>query len=232
MLGKISIPQRLRKSRQSEDFDDSPGSPFSACSDIEKSRRSIRYREFVSRVGRRYESASLETFEAETGRQKAVLDAVREYVERVNDRIESGQGILFFGPKGTGKDHLAVAVAKATLLRGFTAHWSNGLDWFGDLRDGMERDARESSLINRLARPSLLVLSDPLPLTGELTQHQSSQLWRVIDRRYRDMKPTVVTMNVASRKEAEERMGAALVDRLAHGALALFCNWESYRSAK
>ena len=50
-----------------------------------------------------------------------------------------------------------------------------------------------------------------------------------IDRRYRDLKATVMTLNVATRKEAEDRLSPNIVDRLAHGAMAIHCNWPSYR---
>ena len=51
----------------------------------------------------------------------------------------------------------------------------------------------------------------------------------VLDGRYRFMRPTWLSMNIASREEAAAKLGAPTIDRLAEGAVACFCNWPSYR---
>ncbi len=78
----------------------------------------------------------------------------------------------------------------------------------------------------------MLVLDDVLPPNGVLTEYQASTLHRLIDARYRRCRPTWVTMNAADGAEAERGMGPQVVDRLRHGALALFCSWPSYRKAQ
>jgi DNA replication protein DnaC len=67
------------------------------------------------------------------------------------------------------------------------------------------------------------------PLGSVNSGFQLSMLFRIIDRRYRDLKATVMTLNVATRAEAETRLSPNIVDRLAHGAMAIHCNWPSYR---
>lgn len=194
-----------------------------------------RYHKLMKTLGKRYQDCTLDSFivrgetREQEQQQKQIVDSLREYCRTIDDQVASGNNVLLFGPKGTGKDHLATCVLKAAVMAGYTAAWTNGLDWFGTLRDGIDKGSSESAELSKLTVPTVLCISDPLPLFGELTQFQAVQLWRVIDRRYRDLKPTIVTLNVFDRTEAESRMGAALVDRLAHGALALFCNWESHR---
>ena len=77
----------------------------------------------------------------------------------------------------------------------------------------------------------MLVLSDPVPPKGELSDYSESILYRIVDARYITMKPTWTTMNVASGEEADRRLGAPIVDRLRHGALCLSCDWPSFRTA-
>ena len=58
-----------------------------------------------------------------------------------------------------------------------------------------------------------------VPPHGELTNYQEQMFYIFTDRRYNAMKPTWVSMNVASGEEAEDRIGAAIVDRWKDGAL-------------
>ena len=86
-------------------------------------------------------------------------------------------------------------------------------------------------MIAELVSPHVLVLDDPLPPNGRLSDYQSAMLYRVVDGRYRNLKPTFVSMNVSGPAEADARLSAPVVDRLRHDALCLVCDWPSYRQA-
>ncbi len=126
-----------------------------------------------------------------------------------------------------------MAVARAVVMAGRDVVWRNGMDLYGDIRDAMGEDGEsESSIIRKLVRPDLLYLSDPLPITGALSQHQMNMLFRILDGRYSQRRATLCTVNVSSGTELDERMGAQNADRLKDGALAIYCNWSSYRKAR
>ena len=105
------------------------------------------------------------------------------------------------------------------------------MDFFATVRDSFGRDdgETESELIRYLTKPEILILSDPLPPAGKLTEFQTGVLFRALDYRYSRCQPTWTTVNCASRKELDERMGCQNMDRLIHGSPKLFCDWESYR---
>jgi len=156
---------------------------------------------------------------------------VRNYAASLCDRVSEGQGIVLFGSAGTGKTHLLAAVAKAAVNTDLEVKCRNGQDLFAEFRDAIDRDLPEANIIEKMVDSDVLVLDDLLPPSGKLTEYQAANLYRIVDARYRQCRPTLASLNVASGDEAEQGMGAQVVDRLRDGALTLFCNWPSFRKA-
>lgn len=184
---------------------------------------------FLSLRGARYAECRLGNYKADTAKQVQSLEMLTEYCENVADRITNGVNLVLVGPAGTGKDHLMTAVCRAAILAGRNLLWRNGQDLWGDFRDAISNEANEAATIRRFVSADVLAISDPLPPRGLMSEFQVATLFRIVDGRYSHMRPTFVTLNVASRAEAEERMGLQIVDRLCHGALVVGCNWSSYR---
>ena len=184
----------------------------------------------IARLGKRYANCRLSNFETnEELLKKDAVASVLAYCESMGEEIVEGRNVIFLGPPGTGKDHLMTAMMFAAVRAYCTVEWINGVDFFGDLRDTIDSDALESDFKQRFVKPDVLAISDPIPPWGDLTAFQAAFLFRVIDARYRQMKPVWVTANLSG--DAERRLGAQLVDRLRHDALVLSCNWISYRQA-
>jgi DNA replication protein DnaC len=197
---------------------------------INARRRITRLEKLCETVGQRFVNAALENYLATTPEQIKVIAAIKDYVNFIRDRVASGGGIVLFGSAGTGKTHLLVAVAKAAIQSDLTVAWRNGQDLFGAFRSAIDggKDS-ETGIIRELIEPDVLVLDDILPPSGRLTEYQASNLYRIVETRYRTERPTLVSMNVGSGEEAELGMGSQIVDRLRDGSLTLFCNWPSYR---
>jgi len=180
-------------------------------------------------IGRRYEECTFESFNIVCDEQTKVLSALRDYAANAQQNLNAGRNVLLIGPKGTGKDHLLVSLSRAVFAEaGAPTRWINGVD----LQDVFHRAALDPD--SRLQRDphehaAILYISDPLPPTGALSESKQSSMFRLIDSRYRAMRPTWLSMNVFDGTEAEQRLGAQTVDRLRHNALVLFCQWESYR---
>jgi DNA replication protein DnaC len=196
----------------------------------EAAQRMSAWRSLVAERGSRYEGCTLASYQCTHPGQTEVRDALRKYAEQMPDRVAEGTGIVLYGPAGTGKDHLLAAMMQAAIRKyGMRVRWENGMDLFGEIRDRIDEEKSEAQWVRSLAYPQILAISDPLPPFGALKEFQASMLFRVIDRRYSEGKPTWLTMNARDRSEAEARMGVQMIDRLAHGALVLFCNWPSWR---
>lgn len=212
-----------------------------AKSQVERAAERLQYEKdtavfrFVGMVGRRYRECRLRNFEVKSADMAKVVTDFRAFATRMDENVRAGNGVVMFGPSGTGKDHLLIALGFIAAQRhGYRVTWKNGLELYSDIRDCFGDDARrtERQVIMEFARPKILILSDPLPPFGKLTEFQAGMLLRLLDERYRERRPTWVSMNVKNADEAAARMGAAIVDRLKHDALKCFCNWPSYRTSK
>lgn len=197
----------------------------------QKARRQGAFAKLCERAGQRYSRCLFKNYECKNAAQTAARDACLEYAKSLIEHLSDGKGLVLYGPVGTGKDHLAFAVCSAaTLHHGKSVGWINGQDWFGEIRDQMGDDGQaERYIIMRLCAPDLLVISDPLPPYGNLTQHQATMLYRVVNGRYSLGRATIATLNVSSDEEADARLGAATWDRLCHRAWKIKCDWPSYR---
>lgn len=200
---------------------------------IEGARTARRLAAFQEAIGKRYADCTLDNFETTLPEQEQVRAKLREYVSDIRANVDRCRGLVLFGPAGTGKDHLLAAAAKVAICAGIDVAWRNGRDLAGQFRDAIENnEITEAELLSDLESPEVLILSDPVPPTGRLTEYQGDVMFRLVDARYRAMKPMWVTLNVAGGSEADDRLGSQIVDRLKHDALAIFTDWPSYRKAR
>ena len=191
------------------------------------------WRTLSMEIGSRYVDCRLNNFAVTCDEQRKAIDLAAQYAAEMAVHVRQGEGVLLFGPAGTGKDHIMAALTYAAIMQhGFRVDWHNGMDLFGRVRDRIEADKSEADFIHEMYRPAILAISDPLPPSGPLTPFQSQMMFRIVDKRYRENRPTWLTLNVSSGAEAAERIGVQTYDRLRHSAMGLFCNWPSYRKAK
>jgi len=186
------------------------------------------YERFVRSLGPRHRSATLENFRTQDAAAQRAIEALRQYADRLAENLAAGRGLLLLGPSGTGKDHLLVALGKEAAKLGKPVHRISGPELFAFMRDAMH-GGEEQQRLEVLQHVALLILSDPVPPLGGLTPYQASVLYGIVDFRWQQRKPTWCSLNVASSLEADERLGAAIVDRLQADAVVIRCCWPSWR---
>jgi len=200
------------------------------------SRREMNNRmiHLAGRLGKRYHPtlASLDTFKVYHKAQQPALDALRAFAAGVKGAVEAGRGLVIYGTVGTGKDHLLAAVLYAAVRAGFSASWVNGQDIFGRFRDAMDSGESEAGVIREMADHAVLGISDPIPPVVDPSKPgawRAELLYRVLDARYRQCKPTWVSLNAMSAEDADAKLSAPVFDRLRDDAALVPCFWPSYR---
>lgn len=127
----------------------------------------------------------------------ALIDIVRAE-KRTAPRIVSGPSLLLVGGTGSGKTHQAYGAIRALGRSGAGMSWmvTTAADLYGALRPRPRVDSEDE--FDRFARIGLLVLDDLGAAKG--TEWNEEVNYRLINYRYEQELPTIITTNVASGK--------------------------------
>jgi DNA replication protein DnaC len=185
-------------------------------------------------LGERYspERSSLASFVIEYEEQRKIISGVIDLIGVLQKHVEAGRGVIFLGTVGTGKDHLLACLLYAATGERISCAWANGQELFGSFRDAIDTGRRDEDIFRELCRPRVLALSDPIPPVGDPGKWDIGNLYRLLDRRYRSLKSTWVSLNASSEAEADARLSAPVFDRMREGAAIFRCFWPSYREER
>ena len=148
------------------------------------------------------------------------------------DFLERKENVIFLGPPGIGKTHLAISLAIAAAQSGRRVYYGA----LADLITSLEEAKTTGQLGRRLkilTYPSLLVIDEigylPVSQTGAML------FFQLINRRY-ERASTVLTSNKGFEEWGQilgdEVMAAALIDRLLHHCHIVNIRGSSYRMRK
>lgn len=192
----------------------------------ERERRSRINKLFeASNLGARFARATFDTWLPRPGTEKA-YEACREYAE--NWPPSGGRGLILSGPTGSGKSHLAAAIANHLLQHEVPVILQSVpklLVMYASTQRFSSQVTSEQ-FIDTLVDADLLILDDlGAQQRGEWAE---AVLYTVVDERYRRERPIVVTTNLAPR-DLEGAVGTRIMDRLAETCRVITVRATSYR---
>jgi DNA replication protein DnaC len=158
-------------------------------------------------------------------KQKIMELASCEYISKAQD-------VIFAGPIGTGKTHMAISLGVEATRRRFRVGFYRAAQLVRILTEA--RDERTLTLLHRRLRKVDLLILDELGFVpfervgGEL-------LFDLLSERY-EVRSTMITTNLSFGEWVQvfgdEKLTTALLDRLGHHAHILTSKGSSYRTRK
>ncbi len=180
----------------------------------EAEERARRERELLARAGvpRRYAGAAVD------------LPEVFAYISSFQGN--GGAGLYIQGAVGRGKTYAASAIAREFLLSGYDVVFTTAKGMLEAIKATFDGGAPTGDAVSRYAKCDLLVIDD---LGKEdATEWSVGTVFSVLNTRYEDMRPTVVTSNYRladlSRRlgrRGESVTGSAIASRIAQTCTAV-----------
>ena len=223
------------------------GAVVCPCQREDRSRKLFK----SARIPARYAECSLDNFRRvpNSSQDEAFLYACR----LVLDYPAVDRGLLFMGPAGVGKTHLAVAALKGILGKGFAASFYEFGSLLKEIQDSYNPISNSSELrvLAPVYQADVLVL-DELGATIP-TDWVRDTMYQIINTRYNDKKLTIFTTNYVddvppttvdpnerrtfskkvatdrSRQTLEDRIGVRLRSRLYEMCHEIRIDGEDYR---
>ena len=158
----------------------------------------------------------------------------REQIDSLHELglLERKENVIFLGPPGVGKTHLAISLAIAAAQSGRRVYYGALADLITSLEEA-KTAGQLGRRLNILTYPSLLVIDE----IGYLPVSQSGAMFffQLINRRY-ERASTVLTSNKGFEEWGQilgdDVMAAALIDRLLHHCHIVNIRGNSYRMRK
>jgi DNA replication protein DnaC len=164
------------------------------------------------------------------------LDAQKSVSKSVIDELSTlrflhqGENIMFLGPPGTGKTHLATGLGLKAIEHGHRAYFLSLHDLVTKARIARTKD-RLGILLNTLTRNDLLILDEVGYLPLETID--ATFLFEVVSKRYEALKPMILTSNKSygtwNEIFSDPILATALLDRLLHHSTTINLKGDSYR---
>ncbi len=145
--------------------------------------------------------------------------------------IERKENVIFIGPSGIGKSHLAIALAYLALQQGIKARFVTAADLMLQLMTAKNQGRLATYFQRSVISPKVLIIDEIgyLPFGRD----EANLFFNVIAKRY-EKGSVIVTSNLAfsqwSQAFADDNtLTAALLDRLLHHSHVIKMSGESYR---
>ena len=166
--------------------------------EIEKQKQKMRRLEDLkdySLMGKRFKKCIFENFEMDAG-NKGAYKLGKNYCKNWQEIKKENTGLLLYGPPGTGKTFLAFCIANELLDNLIPVIAISSINLLSRIKETYNTwgNEGETEIINSLKNAGLLVLDD---LGSENnTAWAKEKIYEIIDSRYRDGKPCIITTNL------------------------------------
>lgn len=184
----------------------------------------------AARIARRFENCELENYVSVTPAAGENRDGCLSYANNWPEHLASGTSMVMMGSCGTGKNHLAVGLAKKIIRDHLASVLITDVMRITRMvkstwRHGSEHT--EAEVFEHYASLDLLIIDEVGVQFG--SPSELAILQELINIRYESVLPTILISNLTL-EQLKTNVGDRIVDRVTDGGNNLMVfNWGSYR---
>jgi len=171
---------------------------YESLQEIEEQRQKIYRLEKLrshSLMGEQFKKCNFANFKIDS-KNKGMYKLGKNYCSDWQEMKEENMGLLLYGPPGTGKTFLVFCIANELLENMVPVIAISSIGLLNRIKETYNKWGREAEVevINNLKNASLLIIDD---LGAENnTDWAKEKVYEIIDSRYRDGKPCIITTNL------------------------------------
>lgn len=188
-----------------------------------ESRQSRSYmpKEYMSKTSKDFDWT---LYDADVAYQKKIAQA---FVQKFSEFLRQGRGLyIYSNTKGSGKTMLACCIANEVIKRrDISVKFTSVIEYLELVRDKNETSRDK---LNEIINATLLIVDD-IGATVEDKEWISNSLFRLVNRRYENILPTIFTSNVPAEKL---KCGDRVVSRIEECSVPLIMPEQSIRKQK
>jgi DNA replication protein DnaC len=174
---------------------------------------------------------TFENYRADNSEQRQIVVRCREYVKNFEETRARGTWLCFAGSCGTGKGHLAAAIAHEVIYRHLLpVVYVKLIELVSQIKETWKPHAKESEeeILEYYRKCSGLLILDEIGVQfGSETERM--YLYRLLDYRYEYKLPTILTTNLTG-AQLKATAGIRVYDRIIESPNEILVfNWPSYR---
>lgn len=186
--------------------------------------RKLRQLQATAGIPARFADRTLDNFRVNSDGQRKAVAVCRRFLET----DKPGVSLIFSGRPGTGKTHLACAIAGELVNQGRVAMFRTVRQAIRYIKQTYHRDCEltEGEAIQALTEADLLILDEVGVQLG--SEHELLLLFEIINERYQQMRSTILLTNLTG-DELTGYLGERMLDRFREGGAVVAFDWPSHR---
>ena len=149
-------------------------------------------------------------------------------LERIKARVSDGIMCALVGGRGPGKTQMAVSISIECAWQDISSLYCTATEMLMAFKSAYKSESKETeeSVMLRFKRPTLLIVDEMDKRAS--TDWEQRLIFELLDRRYRDMRSTIIISNQTA-KEFADSIGPSLASRMTEAGGIIECNWQSFR---
>jgi|SRR5215468_6542176 len=144
----------------------------------------------------RFKGKTLENFEVEAVAQQIVIDQAQGYVSEFDKNLRIGKSLIFVGPVGTGKTHVACGILRALAMAGHSGRYATVGGLIRNVRSAWRKSSPQSEeeIRDLYISPRLTVVDEIGMQFG--SEAEKVQMFDLLNERYNQLRPTILISNL------------------------------------